>query len=81
MVDLEAYNAPGSKDFVFLVSTRAGNLGLNLQTADTCILYDSDWNPQVDIQVREMRGHVVEYERTEGQEGWMTSQQRILRVT
>ena len=32
------------------MSTRAGGLGINLQTADTVILYDSDWNPQVDLQ-------------------------------
>ncbi|XP_057340304.1 lymphoid-specific helicase-like [Microplitis mediator] len=36
--------------FIFLVSTRAGGVGLNLAGADTVILYDSDWNPQVDIQ-------------------------------
>ena len=36
--------------FAFLLSTRAGGLGVNLQTADTCILFDSDWNPQVDTQ-------------------------------
>ena len=36
--------------FAYLMSTRAGGLGVNLQTADTCILYDSDWNPQPDLQ-------------------------------
>ena len=45
-----AFNAPGSPVFVFLLSTRAGGLGLNLQTADTVVIYDSDWNPQNDLQ-------------------------------
>lgn len=47
---IQAYNAPGSNDFVFLLSTRAGGLGINLATADTVIIYDSDWNPQNDLQ-------------------------------
>lgn len=47
---IEAFNAPGSDIPVFLLSTRAGGLGINLATADTVILYDSDWNPQVDLQ-------------------------------
>ena len=47
---LAQFNAPGSKYFVFMLSTRAGGLGLNLQTADTVILFDSDWNPQMDLQ-------------------------------
>lgn len=38
--------------FVFLLSTRAGGLGLNLTVADTVIFYDSDWNPQMDLQAQ-----------------------------
>jgi hypothetical protein len=37
--------------FVFLLCTKAGGLGINLTAADTCIIYDSDWNPQNDLQV------------------------------
>ena len=47
---INAYNMPGSTKFVFMLSTRAGGLGINLATADIVILYDSDWNPQVDLQ-------------------------------
>mmetsp|Transcript_23294 Transcript_23294/g.50926 ORF Transcript_23294/g.50926 Transcript_23294/m.50926 type:complete len:962 (-) Transcript_23294:66-2951(-) len=47
---LNRFNEPNSPYFLFLMSTRSGGMGLNLQTADTCILFDSDWNPQSDIQ-------------------------------
>lgn len=51
-LDVREFNAPGSKQFVYLISTKAGGLGINLATADTVVLYDSDWNPQNDLQVR-----------------------------
>ena len=44
------FTKPNSDKFIFLLSTRAGGLGLNLMSSDTVILYDSDWNPQVDLQ-------------------------------
>mmetsp|Transcript_18576 Transcript_18576/g.33600 ORF Transcript_18576/g.33600 Transcript_18576/m.33600 type:complete len:1152 (+) Transcript_18576:14-3469(+) len=53
---MEEFNAPGSSKFCFLLSTRAGGLGINLATADIVILYDSDWNPQVDLQAMD-RAH------------------------
>ncbi|KAH8067345.1 helicase [Aureococcus anophagefferens] len=43
-----AFNEPSSPLFIFLMT--AGGLGINLQSADTCVLYDSDWNPQADLQ-------------------------------
>merc|ERR1712012_815767 len=42
--------------FAFLLSTRAGGLGINLTAADTVIFYDSDWNPTVDLQAMD-RAH------------------------
>nr|XP_057903218.1 chromodomain-helicase-DNA-binding protein 4a isoform X2 [Doryrhamphus excisus] len=47
---IDRFNAPGAQQFAFLLSTRAGGLGINLATADTVFIYDSDWNPHNDIQ-------------------------------
>jgi hypothetical protein len=55
---LNSFNREGSEDFIFLLSTRAGGLGINLATADTVIIYDSDWNPQNDLQAQ-ARAHRI----------------------
>ncbi|PIA12582.1 hypothetical protein COEREDRAFT_100025 [Coemansia reversa NRRL 1564] len=52
------FNAPDSPFKVFLLSTRAGGQGLNLQTADTVIIFDSDWNPSADAQAMD-RAHRI----------------------
>ncbi|KAI9258084.1 SNF2 family N-terminal domain-containing protein [Phascolomyces articulosus] len=55
---LKIFNQPDSPYFAFLLSTRAGGLGLNLQTADTVIIFDSDWNPHQDLQAQD-RAHRI----------------------
>ncbi|CDQ70756.1 unnamed protein product [Oncorhynchus mykiss] len=55
---LKTFNDPASKYFVFLLSTRAGGLGLNLQSADTVVIFDSDWNPHQDLQAQD-RAHRI----------------------
>lgn len=55
---IDNFNAPNSEKFVFLLSTRAGGLGINLATADIVVLYDSDWNPQMDLQAMD-RAHRI----------------------
>ncbi|CAI2167553.1 2721_t:CDS:10 [Funneliformis geosporum] len=66
---LKQFNDPNSPHFIFLLSTRAGGLGLNLQTADTVVIFDSDWNPHQDLQAQD-RAHRI------GQ----TKEVRILRL-
>ncbi|KAL8743104.1 MAG: hypothetical protein Q9190_004512 [Brigantiaea leucoxantha] len=55
---IDEYNGPGSDKFVFLLTTRAGGLGINLTSADIVILFDSDWNPQADLQAMD-RAHRI----------------------
>uniref|UniRef100_A0A4W3GPF3 SWI/SNF related BAF chromatin remodeling complex subunit ATPase 4a n=1 Tax=Callorhinchus milii TaxID=7868 RepID=A0A4W3GPF3_CALMI len=55
---LKTFNEPGSHYFIFLLSTRAGGLGLNLQAADTVVIFDSDWNPHQDLQAQD-RAHRI----------------------
>ncbi|KAI9005360.1 SNF2 family N-terminal domain-containing protein [Gaertneriomyces semiglobifer] len=66
---LKIFNRPDDPPFIFLLSTRAGGLGLNLQTADTVVIFDSDWNPHQDLQAQD-RAHRI------GQ----TKEVRILRL-
>ncbi|MCJ1383811.1 hypothetical protein MMC17_006925 [Xylographa soralifera] len=55
---IDDYNRPGSEKFVFLLTTRAGGLGINLTSADIVVLFDSDWNPQADLQAMD-RAHRI----------------------
>ncbi|XP_061423760.1 transcription activator BRG1-like isoform X1 [Lethenteron reissneri] len=55
---LKKFNEPDSPYFIFLLSTRAGGLGLNLQAADTVVIFDSDWNPHQDLQAQD-RAHRI----------------------
>ncbi|XP_068130422.1 transcription activator BRG1 isoform X1 [Hyperolius riggenbachi] len=66
---LKTFNEPSSDFFIFLLSTRAGGLGLNLQSADTVVIFDSDWNPHQDLQAQD-RAHRI------GQ----TNEVRVLRL-
>lgn len=55
---IDDYNKPDSEKFLFLLTTRAGGLGINLTTADIVVLFDSDWNPQADLQAMD-RAHRI----------------------
>lgn len=55
---IDDYNKPDSDKFIFLLTTRAGGLGINLTSADIVVLYDSDWNPQADLQAMD-RAHRI----------------------
>ncbi|KAF2767394.1 SWI/SNF chromatin remodeling complex component [Teratosphaeria nubilosa] len=55
---IDDYNKPESEKFLFLLTTRAGGLGINLTSADIVVLFDSDWNPQADLQAMD-RAHRI----------------------
>jgi len=55
---VQLWNSPSSPYWLFMLSTKAGGLGLNLQTADTVIIFDTDWNPQADLQAQD-RAHRI----------------------
>ncbi|EPQ67730.1 Bgt-4682 [Blumeria graminis f. sp. tritici] len=55
---IDDYNKNDSEKFVFLLTTRAGGLGINLTSADIVVLFDSDWNPQADLQAMD-RAHRI----------------------
>ena len=56
---MEQYNTDPDM-LVFLLSTRARGLGINLTAADTVIIYDSDWNPQSDLQAQDRCHRIVQ---------------------
>ena len=55
---IDEFNKEDSEKFLFLLTTRAGGLGINLTSADIVILFDSDWNPQADLQAMD-RAHRI----------------------
>lgn len=59
---IEDFQSPGSDKLVFILSTRAGGLGIDLYAANTVIIFDSDWNPQVDLQAID-RAHRIGQKR------------------
>jgi hypothetical protein len=65
--------------FIFLLSTRAGGLGINLATADVVVLYDSDWNPQMDLQAMDRAHRIGQKKEVQVRQGSSDLQQGCAR--
>lgn len=77
---MEDYNEEGSDVFIFMLTTRAGGLGITLNTADSVILQDSDWNPQADLQAQDRAHRIGQKKQVNVQRlvTEMTCEQRIV---
>ncbi|GIX60956.1 SNF2 family N-terminal domain containing protein, putative [Babesia caballi] len=62
-LDIREFNSPSSPYFIYLISTRAGGLGINLTAANHVVLYDEDWNPFIDLQAID-RAHRIGQKRS-----------------
>ncbi|CAD7975782.1 unnamed protein product [Amoebophrya sp. A25] len=61
-LDVKEFNSPDSQHLIFLMSTRAGGVGINLQSANFVVLFDQDWNPHIDTQAMD-RSHRIGQDR------------------
>ncbi|KAL1916815.1 uncharacterized protein VTP21DRAFT_5519 [Calcarisporiella thermophila] len=80
IASIDEYNKPDSTKFIFLLTTRAGGLGINLTTADIVILYDSDWNPQVDLQAQDRAHRIGQKKQHSFEERMIEQAMRKLRI-
>lgn len=60
----------GSRIFAYLISTKAGGQGLNLATADSVVLFDSSWNPQVDLQAQDRAHRIGQQKQVRHTSAW-----------
>lgn len=67
---IDEYNTNRQEIFVFLLSTRAAGLGINLTSADVCIFHDIDWNPEMDRQVMSTNFPLMKKGRSSCPQNW-----------